>query len=366
MKIALFGGSFNPVHTEHVNIVKAAIRGLNLDKVIIIPSHITPLKSGRMAASGEDRLNMCRLAFADVDGAEVSDFELRRGGISYSYLTCREFKKRYPKDDLFFILGADMYESFPTWKYPEEILKCVTLAVCAREKPLKLTETKAVAFGYVGAKVSSTRIRTLAALGESIEEYVDKKTADYIKERSLYRIEGIGRVKGYLTPKRWSHTVRVAVTAAENCARLNIAERTAITAAALHDCAKYLNTDSPELAGFACPPDVPPPVVHQFAGAYVAENTFNIRDPEILEAIKYHSSGRENMSALEKLIFLSDLLEEGRDFEGVENLREEFSRSVDGGLYASLKHQLNYLKATGKPVYPLTKKAFEYLEENKK
>ena len=156
MKIAIFGGSFNPVHNEHVNIVRAAIKALNLDKVIILPTFITPQKDGRLKATAEQRLEICRIAFKEVDRAEVSDYEISRGGVSYSYLTCEHFAQKYPDAERYFILGADMLDNFSAWKYPERILNAVTLAVCARvdgaalESSLKNFEEKfhkkAVAF----------------------------------------------------------------------------------------------------------------------------------------------------------------------------------------------------------------------------
>ena len=383
MNIAIFGGSFNPVHKEHVNIIKSAMHELSLDKAIIMPSNITPSKNGRMAAESTDRLNMCSLAFSDINGVEVSDYEITNGGISYSYITCRELRKKYQKDNLYFIVGADMFRSFPKWKNPEEILSYVNLAVCARENSESLEKAeknfvesfggdslnKVKKFSYIGAKVSSTRIRTLAALGESIEAYVDEKTANYIRAHKLYRIPELENcldtVKENITPSRWKHTVGVAVTAAENCPRLGIAEKTAITAAALHDCAKHLKPDDAMLAGFECPENVPSPVVHQFAGAFVAENIFKITDADILNAIKYHTSGRADMSGLEKLIYLSDMLEEGRSFPHVDELRKEFAKSIDGGLYSALKHTIEYLKKEKMPVYPLTEQAYEYVTNKK-
>ena len=364
MNIAIFGGSFNPVHNEHVNIIKSAICEFNIDKVIIIPSHITPGKAGRINAPDNDRLNMCKIAFSDINEAEVSDYELKRGDVSYSYITCREFAQRYSDDKLYFIMGADMFENFPKWKNPEEILKYVTLAVCSREKKLETnSDISHVEFSYIGAKVSSTRIRTLASLGEDISAYVDKKTAEYIEEHNLYFINNIKKVKNYLTSSRWAHTVRVAIMAAENCSRFGIDERTAITAAALHDCAKYLPLNSPKLNSFTCPENVPDPVMHQYTGAYVAEHVFGITDENILNAIRYHTSGRENMSDLEKLIFLSDLLEEGRNFPQIEKLRESFSHSLNEGMKSALGHQLEYLKSTGEPIYTLTQKAYDYIKE---
>ncbi len=384
MNIGIFGGSFNPVHYEHLCMVCTAIKELALDKVIIMPSCVTPLKEGRMVVSGEDRLNMCRLTFAKVERAEVSDYELKKGGISYSYLTCLEMAKRYPDERLYFIVGADMLECFPKWKNPETILECATLAVCARSNSCSIERAKksfaeglgekrlsrVIELSFAGEPVSSTRVRTVAALGEHIEGYLEEDTAKYIRERGLYRILELEKclktVKEYLSFPRWGHTVRVAITAAENAPRFGISEEKAIIAAALHDCAKYMKENDGLLSGFVCPENVPHPVVHQYAGAYVAEKAFNITDREILDAIKYHASGRAGMGKLEKLIYLSDMLEYGRDFEGVEELRNAFAIGLDEGMLAALKHQLSYLKKQNMPVEPLTEQAYEYLLNKRK
>lgn len=371
MKIAIYGGAFNPVHKEHVNIALAAKRELGLDKVIVIPTCKSAHKSGTLTVSERDRLDMCRLAFEKLDGFEVSDCEIKRGGVSYSYVTCRRFKKLYPEDELYFIMGGDMLKSFPSWKEPEEILKCVTPAVCARENSEELTKyikvfssrfkSDVVKFSYVGEDVSSTRIRALTALGEDISKFVPQEVKNLIQVRKMYALPEIWGVKKLLTEQRWQHTVRVALLAAENARRAGVYEYDAIVAAALHDCAKYLGESSPELNGFECPSGVPAPVIHQYSGAYVAEHTFGITDKYVLNAIRYHTSGRENMGNLEKLIFLADLLEEGRDFEGVEHLRKLFKKDIDECLLVSLEHQLNYLTKNKKPVYSLTKRAYEYL-----
>lgn len=372
MKIGIFGGAFNPVHSEHVAIAKSALYELGLDKVIVIPTFISPHKSGSLTARTSDRLNMCALAFEGV--AEVSDTEIKRGGISYSYVTVRQLKKQYPGDELYFIIGADSLKGFDSWREPEEILKCVTLAVCARKdkgelsKLLKAFSAKykkdIVSFSYVGRDISSTRVRALAALGGDISELVPPKVKSYIIKNKLYYLPEVAGFEKYLTRERLEHTLRVAVMAAENCRRVRVFEMDALIAAALHDCAKYLNESSPALSGFNCPQNVPGPVIHQYAGAYVAEHAFGIKDEGILNAIRYHTSGRENMSGIEKLIYLCDMLEEGRSFDGAEKLRREFYKDVDKGLKCALCHQTEYLKSTGKPVYPLTQRACEFLINN--
>lgn len=375
MNVAIFGGSFNPVHKEHINIAVSAINSLSLDKLIIMPSYFTPQKDGRLSASGDDRLEMCRKAFSGIACAEVSDYELKRGGISYSYLTCREFAKKYPDDKRYFIVGADMLANFDKWKYPKEILKNVNLAACARENTESFDFARGkfnshflnpvAEVGYVGKKVSSTRIRALAALGEDVSSFTDEIIAQYITDRGLYFMHEVAGVKKLLKPERWAHTVRVAVMAAEHCAEAGVSEKSAIIAAALHDCAKNLSADDELLKGFTPPDGVPESVMHQYSGAYVAEKYFGISDKDILNAVRYHTSGRKNMSALEKLIYLSDMLEEGRTYDGVEYLREEFSRGLDYGMYAALDRQVKYLEATGRKIYPLTKEALNYYKEYK-
>lgn len=375
MKVAIFGGSFNPVHIEHINIVKAAIECLSLDKVIIMPSNITPAKYGRMTVSAADRLNMCRLAFADVPETEVSDFEISKSGISYSYITCRKFKEKYPDSERYFIIGGDSLENFYEWKLPEEILKCVTLAVCAREDTSRLEKAEAAfynrfkktlkIFNYTGKNISSTRIRVRAALGESLDGLVTHNVERYITDNELYLIKCAKDVKKSLSAHRWKHTVGVAVTAAENCTRYNVTEKDAVTASLLHDCGKEMSREDKPISGCCISSDVPPPVVHQFTSAYLAEHVYGIRDENILNAVKYHCSGRENMSPLEKLVYLSDMLEEGRDYDGVQTLRDIFKRDKDEALYCAFERQLKHLNLTGFPVYSLTQKAYDYLKEHK-
>ncbi len=373
MKVAIFGGTFNPVHNEHINIVKAAIRSLALDKVIIMPSNVTPAKSGRMLAGSVDRLNMCRLAFASVPKAEVSDFEISRGGISYSYITCRMFAEKYCDCERYFIVGGDMLENFGSWKFPEKILQYVTLAVCAREDSTKLEKAKndfyarfgvhAVSFAYVGKNVSSTKIRVLSALGERVAGYVGERVAEYIARNSLYFIHGAKRVKKSLSEYRWKHTVGVAVKAAENCTKYNVTEKDAVIAALYHDCGKELPRGGE--AEQAIPEGVPSPVVHQFTGAYLAEHMYGVKDKKILDAIRYHCSGRENMTPIEKLVYLADMIEDGRNYDGVEELREIFKRNKEEAFYRAVERQMQHLEVSGLPVYGLTQKAYEYAKEHK-
>ncbi len=372
MAIGLFGGSFDPVHSQHVRYAEEAIRALGLNKLYILPSYVAPHKQTGAHADASARLAMCRLAFAHLPQVEVSDYEIVSGGTSYSYLTCKHFRALYPSERIYFFVGADMLENFFTWKNPDELLSYCTLVACGRgnagteelkERFFARFSQDFIALDFTGEEVSSTRIRTDIAFGKPTG--LPLPVEEYIRGAGLYAYPVIFEALALEKPSRREHTYRVAVMATARARSLKIVEEKVLLAAALHDCGKYLSPSSPLLAGFQPPENTPEPVLHQFTGAYLAEAQFGVTDGEILNAVRYHTSGREGMSDLEKLVFLADTLEEGRDFPEVERLRVLFWEDLDACLLATLAHQLDYLKESGKPVYPLTQRAYEYLKENK-
>ena len=374
MKIAIFGGSFDPVHAEHINIVRAAQESLAADRVIVMPAYVAPHKQGRANASAQDRLNMAKRAFGGIKNCEVSAYELNAGGTSYTYITVGYFRKKYPDAELIFLVGADMLKDFYTWKQPETILENCELVVCNREgdkvnfamEQLRFFarfKKKFRTLEYVGRNVSSTKARVLCAFGEDLRPYLPDEVIEYIEANELYRVEGVKSALKYLKPARLKHTLRVALTAAPLAPKYKLAERDVIRAAALHDVAKNMDLSAPELAGFVPPEGVPEPVMHQFSGAYAAEHFFGVKEEEVLDAIRYHTSGKPNMSDLGKLLFLSDMLEPGRDFKGIEKLRKLFYLDLNECMCASLKRQISYLKKQKGEIYPLTAAAYKYYKE---
>lgn len=371
MKIGIFGGSFDPIHTEHKALALAAVAGLGLDRLIVVPAGIPPHKQGKRLASAEDRLEMCRLAFADVPQAEISDYEVNKAGTSYSYLTVRHFRDLYPQAELFFLVGTDMYLDFFSWKNPDSLLSDATLAVCRRNEGTEaFAERQATFFArfkkrfvtvpYNGKAISSTDIRTRAALGLPIDEKTPSAVARYVQERGLYRSESVERGLAMENPARAAHSRRVCMFAVERAARFHVPEEKAFLASALHDVAKNISPDDERLSGFVPPKDVPMSVFHQYAGAYVLEKHFGITDEDILNAVRYHTSGRPGMSDLEKLVFLSDLLEEGRMYPEVELLRASLDDGLDRCMALCLKHLIAHLEDQQADIYPLTLEAYEY------
>ena len=376
MKIGLFGGSFDPVHNEHIEYIKAAKEALSLDRVLVIPSYVAPHKESGAAASGEDRLNMCRIALQNLAYAEVCDYELSRKEKSYTYITAEHFAREYRGDELYFLVGADMLEDFFTWKYPERILGAARLVACGRGRGSASGLHEAfqerfladyIEIPFTGEEVSSTEIRVRLAFGKECK-CLDPRVAQYAKERGIYHYPEIAPALALEKEERREHSFRVALMAVARARSLHVPESQAMLAAALQDCGKYVPLDSPLLEGFVPPENVPAPVMHQYTGAYLAEHRFGIQDEEILDAIRFHTSGKEDMSPLGKLIYLADMLESGRDYNGVEELRKVFWRDIDKCLRLCLERQIAYLEgkeSDRNSVYFLTKQAYKWIKEQR-
>ena len=201
MRRAIFGGSFDPVHKGHVSLVSELKKALELDEIIVMPTGISPFKKDmeRRPASGADRLEMCRLAFADMPFATVSDYEISRVGVSYTFDTVRHVRSLYPNDKLFWLVGGDMLKSFDRWKNWQEILSMCTLAAVSRQKcgsDRNELEKKAAELRKYGEvlfaetkplEISSTEIRKKIIKNSDISCYVPQNVVKYILECGLYK-----------------------------------------------------------------------------------------------------------------------------------------------------------------------------------
>ena len=371
-KIGIFGGSFNPVHKEHVKVAIAAKNAFSLDRLIVMPTNISPHKLSEDLCGAHARLDMLKIAFDGVKGVEISDYEIKKQGVSYTCLTLGHLKDVFPDSKLFFLMGADMLADFPTWKDPEKILSLAEIIVTPREgEDLAAALTsfyerfslRPLISPYVGKNVSGTTIRNSIVLGLDRSDVLDEKVAKYVKENRLY---GGGKyaycaeyVKNALKTKRLYHTAGVMTLAKKYAKRLKADEEKAVLAAMLHDVAKYKTYEE---FGLTRPIDVPDGVLHQFLGAYICENVLKIDDEDVLNAVRYHTTGRAAMSDLERIVFTADLLEEGRDFEGVDRLRKAVNEDFDKGFAACIAELFSFLneKTKKEDIYYLSEKCKEY------
>ncbi|RKY42983.1 MAG: nicotinate-nucleotide adenylyltransferase [Candidatus Makaraimicrobium thalassicum] len=190
MKIGLFGGTFDPVHTGHLVLAQECWHSLALDKVIFIPAYVPPHKDMEGGASAADRLNMLRCALEGDERFEISTYEIDRGGKSYSIDTIRHFRQKFSGDDgLFFLAGADSAESLSTWKDVDEILRLTHFVIATRpgwgqNSPYEQDVRRIV---IPGMDISSSVIRDRIRRRQPIDYLVPSAVVRYIRNKGLYR-----------------------------------------------------------------------------------------------------------------------------------------------------------------------------------
>ena len=197
MKIGVMGGTFNPIHNSHIYLANEYVRQLELDRMVIVPSHLPPHKSALGLASSTDRLEMCRLATQGLDVFHVTEFEIKEGGKSYTYRTLRHILEKYPDSQLYLIMGADMFMTVQDWRLAPEIYKMAILCGGQREKgELTMLDIHKQVLETKGAKcmiidldakpLSSTQIREMILQGENPEELLHPDVWQYILDKCLY------------------------------------------------------------------------------------------------------------------------------------------------------------------------------------
>ena len=186
-KIALFGGTFDPVHLGHIHLARTAVKTLELDQVRLLPCRISPHKPGSTPTPAADRLAMLRLATADLPWAVVDDYETGIKGPSFSYRTAEEMAARFPQARLFWIMGGDQWAALDQWAEPRRLAKCVEFIVFTRGERLVAREGCRSHTLAVFHPASATVIREALAEGADGHEWLDPAVARWIREHGLYR-----------------------------------------------------------------------------------------------------------------------------------------------------------------------------------
>ncbi len=384
MDILLFGGSFDPVHNGHENILRTALEYKKFDKIIIMPIG-SPGHKPSCKAPFAVRKHLVELAFGDIGvEMEVSDFEGNSRQKSYSYITVDHLKNLYPGSRIYFIIGADSAINMHKWMNWQYLAQNVIFLVFDREEEADPRLLQAVEniqqyspdTVIIKSKVfpvSSTQIRNLAGEGQDITGLVDVKVKPIVEKYHLYSTDFYEKnintarllIPLMLREKRAQHTYNVAKLAVELARMYGVDTQKAELAALLHDIMKQQPDDI--MLHRARQSDIiekidskPMPVLHGFAAADYARREMGIEDEEILMAIKSHTCGRKNMTDIEKVIYLADMLSEERNFPEKEPLLALARQNLDIAMEQALKDSINWLKERGGEIDRDSCEALEY------
>ena len=363
MKYGIYGGAFDPFHLEHLHVAECAKRELSLDRIVIVPSGNAPHK--RTLTSFNDRVEMIK---ATMEDALIDDIEMTIGGLTNTARILPLLKEKY--GDIVFIIGGDSFFALESWIQPEVVLSyplAVVPRVGFRDKLVEKAEMynalgkDVTVLDYIGKDVSSTLIRTRLSVGLPCGE-ISERCYEYALEHKLYSAydDILDKLRKALKPERYLHSMRVAVAAVKLNEQLGLDYDKVMTAALLHDSSKYSTRPHLEL-----PAELRSgPVAHAFIGAEEIQVDYGITDPDIINAVRYHTTGRPDMTPLEKLIYLADVIEEGRDFDGVDELRKISYENFEQGFLETVFRQYKYL-GDGDNICSLTKECYDYYSSKK-
>ncbi|MDR0885795.1 MAG: nicotinate (nicotinamide) nucleotide adenylyltransferase [Clostridiales Family XIII bacterium] len=371
-KIGVFGGSFDPVHIGHLMLAEHMLEAGGLDKVIFMPTYIQPFKQDNQTASSENRLQMLRLATSDNARFEVSDVELRRASVSYTIDSLRELQQEYPQDNIYFIVGVDIFRLIRKWYKFEELVSEFSFLVGVRpgydisevselitdiqrdfQTDIRLIENPLI-------DIASSNIRNRMKLGflagaDSVQYELPASVYDYIYAHGIYegttlinqlRIDLSHRV----SQRRYEHvlrveelSVRLSMIFGENVVRTRLA-------AVAHDICKDKDEEGNAL-------------LHSKHAEKMLRDMYGVMDEDVLNAVSFHTTGRAAMSRLEMIIFLADAIEPGREYPVVHKIRLATYESLEAGMKATLEDMDAYLSRKGLELSGDTAAALAYYND---
>ena len=397
MKIGIYGGTYNPPHLGHLVAAQTAMEALELDQLLLIPAAIPPHKTlPEGTPSVQERVEMVS-KMADAMGkgerVQVSDIELKREGKSYTVDTLQEIHDQYPDAELWLLMGTDMFLTLQNWYQPERILQLAGICAFGRTEQdgeeLFAIQRDYLAKTFEGARimtitlpglvdVSSTQLREMLEKGEG-GKYLLPAVYGHILMNGLYGTHADLkhldlpelRACSYsmVRQKRVPHIMGTEEEAVRLAKRWGVDETLACRAAILHDCTKYLELE-PQLAlcaKYGVELDEleqkAVKLLHSKTGACIAKWVFGEPD-EVYDAIFWHTTAKEDMTTLEKILYMADYIEPNRNFDGVERLRALAYQDLDKALLLGVETTVQEMVDRKLPIHTKTLLAQQWLRQH--
>ena len=397
MRIGIYGGSFDPVHDGHIAMIDSALKSGFIDLVIVVPSVRNNFKLYANKLPPPYRFYMMKetIEGLGIKDCFVSDIEFGIEGVSYTsvvlkaltsddyirdFLAANGVKKKKAEEhhEFFWIMGSDTLGTFETWYNPGEILNYATLLAAVR--PGDTTDVEKAADSIrknLGGKVEIFRLKGVDCSSSGITSsgdfsMVPEPAREFIKRHALYtentKLEGVSEeakkqfyecsvwMYKYLGGKRLLHTLNVGYLSAHLADVFGCDKDKALIAGALHDCAKELPLERQlELAKiYSGDLFTEKKLLHSPAGAVFARDEFGIEDKEILDAICYHTTGRGDMTLLEKIVYLADKIEPSRNYTDLTPIRSAAEKDLESAVRMTAAAVRDKFVSQGRDIHPMT------------
>lgn len=384
-RICIMGGTFNPIHTGHITMACQAQAAAKLDQVLVVPTGNPPHKTG--VAPAEDRWRMVCASCAQHPELTPSRVEIDRQGVIYTVDTLSILREQYPDAKLFYIIGDDTLMELHTWRRFEDVLRMCVFLVCPRvcqhtPEALAAERQRLTAMGgrfqTIDApmvNVSSSDIRQ-ALDDEADTPLLPAPVREYCAVKGLYGMDRrfaeaerwLDMLWRDLSVKRFTHSLAVAQTARRLALKHGLDAYKAEMAGLLHDCAKCLPhedmeklareqrlTEDEEMLSSNA-------LLHSLTGAFLAEHAYGVNDPEVLQAIASHTTGKPGMSLLDMAVYLADKIEPTRtSYPLLETIRTAAAQSLTEAMIISMEGTARYVRKGRKPLHPASLATLQWL-----
>lgn len=391
MKLAVLGGSFNPVHNGHLFLAETVLSSLQYDRAVMIPACHSPFKQ-QMETAAKDRLEMLAVAVAGDSRFAIDDCEIRREGVSYTIDTLQDIIARYGlstkqwESRPALVIGDDLAAEFPKWRDSRKILEIADLVIARRTGsgkvkypfPFTLIDNEKM-------DISSQMIRRKIADGEEWHSLVPAAVKDIIEEKRLYGLDSSsspvcqpsqtdGKIRGgsrkntkqlilqietsareNLSLERFLHSRNTAIFAFDLCRRLgsnyNLDPDLGYLAGIAHDLGKQLDHKSllklakSDGMGISALEEDKPGLLHGRAAAVLLKERFCIHNKDVLEAVAVHTSGSANMGPLAKVVYIADKVEVSRNIDPAQRVLCYEEEDLDRMLYSVLNRIVSKLQS---------------------
>jgi nicotinate-nucleotide adenylyltransferase len=375
VRVAILGGSFDPVHNGHLFLADAVCKTGDYDRVILIPTAQSPFKSAIQTEAAADRLDMLAASISGDSRLTVDDCEIRRGGISYTIDTVNNIIERYkPSGKVGLIIGDDVLAGFSQWKQAAELIAKAELIVANR------TSEKTLSFPFPYRQlhnsimnISSSMVRNSIQTGKAWHYLVAPAARDIIYARSLYGcpsphstflpsflsfMEQAAYRK--LSLPRFLHSRNVALLCADLCRRYDLDENAGYLAGITHDICRECTDDTLKRyalndgRGLSLLEEKKPALLHARAGAVLLHDCFGIDDAALLEAVRVHTAGEPGMGPLAKILYLADKIEVSRQEVDPAIRVYVQNTDLDQAFNAVVASSVSYLRSKKQDVSPET------------
>ena len=376
-RIAVFAGAFDPIHQGHVSVIKAVLSKGKADEVILVPAGSSPYRKALI--SPQSLRELCEAAISGLPGVRLLREEPLES--SRSVLDAiKNIREQAGKAEYLYIAAADKLAGILLWPEASELIRLCRLLVYLRPGDRAEKIALAISRHRLDAEildmppVEAESARIYAQLKELSDArgMLAPEIARLIALHGLYQPPYAELIKPRMSRRRFIHTLRVRDLAVELAYEHHLPMQAAAVAALLHDCAKEMKLSMMQAvarshsAGISAQVMGSNALLHGRVAAILAEHKYGVRDVDVLNAIRYHTTGRPGMSALELCLFVADKAERGRaPYPGLEEIRRLMHEDLDAAALVSMQGTKEYLAAMGKSLHPEAKAAIDYLKQRK-